>query len=100
MRSKKLPTIVSGQNNITSADSRHIWQGAAPCGPFRRLTCALRPFSTHYMRPAALSVHISVSICVSVSKSPKRLLNASTKCTKNRKKFTEGYVTIFEEFSS
>ena len=37
-----------------SADSRLIWQGAAPCGPFRSLVCALWPFSASYMRPAAL----------------------------------------------
>ena len=37
-----------------SADSRLIWQGAAPCGPFRRLICALWLFSASYMCPAAL----------------------------------------------
>ena len=51
---KKINTEVK-----SSADSRFIWQGAEPCGPFRRLICALRPFSPLYMRPAALSVHIS-----------------------------------------
>ena len=60
-----------------SADSRLIWKVAAPCGPFRRLTCALRPFSTFYMDPAALSVRISTSVCVSVSKSPKKAVECN-----------------------
>ena len=61
-----------------SADFRLIWQGAAPCGLFQRLRCALRPFSTLYMCPTALSdtlymclaahsVCVSTSICVCVS---------------------------------
>ena len=69
-----------------SADSRLIWQGAVPCGPFRHLICTLRPFTKLYMHPLALSVHFSASVCVSVSKSPKRLLDASTKSTKNSEK--------------
>ena len=36
-------------------DSRLIWQGAAPCGPFRRFICALQSFWTLYMCPAAFS---------------------------------------------
>ena len=91
------------QRNYSSADSRLIWQGAAPCGPFQRLTCARQPFSMLYIRqadlsdplymcPAAHSVCVSTFVCVylSVCKSPKRLLNAGTqkvaKCTKNREK--------------
>ena len=71
---------------IDSADSRLIWQGAAPCDPFRRLICVLWPFSMLYKRPAALSICISESVCVSASKSLKRLLNAGTKSTKNHEK--------------
>ena len=37
------------------ADFRLIWQGAAPCGPFRHFICALQPFLTFHMRPVALS---------------------------------------------
>ena len=77
-----------------------FWQGAVPWGPFRHFICILWPFSTLYMHPVAIPVHISASFCVSVSKSLKRLLNASAKSIKNREKFTEGYVTIFEEFGS
>ena len=65
-----------------SADSWLIWQGAAPCSPFRHLICVLRTFSKLYMCPTALSVHISVSVCMSGSKSPKRLLNVGMKSTK------------------
>ena len=69
-----------------SADCRLFWQGAAPCGPFLHLICALRLFLTLYMRPVALSVRIAGSVCVSVSKLPKRLLNVGTKSAKNREK--------------
>ena len=61
----------------TSADSRLIWQDAAPCSPFRGLICSLLPFLTLYMRAMTLSVCISASLCVSVTKSLKRLLNAA-----------------------
>ena len=73
-----------------SADSKLIWQGTAPCSPFRRFVCALRPFwvlcmrpaalSTLYMHPAALSdplhmhlatlsvgVSVSLYVCVCIS---------------------------------
>ena len=91
----------------------------APCGPFRHPICILRPFSASYMRPAALfdtlyapgrpfrhficarrpflftSLHLSV--CLSVSH-PKGFWMQARRVPKIVKKFTEDYVTIFEEF--
>ena len=40
--------------NNSSADSRLICQGEAPCSPFWCHIRALRPFSAPYMRPSAL----------------------------------------------
>ena len=90
--------------NNSSADSRLICQGEAPCSPFWCHIRALRPFSAPYMRPSALFdasyaptaalldllyMHPFCSrLCV--CKSPERFLNAGTqkvsKCTKNREK--------------
>ena len=96
-----------------SADSRLIWQGAAPlqpflvpymrpvalfralyvpCGSFRRFICARRPFPTLFIctRWHFLFASLRPSVRVCVCKSPKRFLNARTqkfsKCTKNREK--------------
>ena len=71
------------QSSKDSADSRLIWQGAAPCAPFQHLICILWPFSVPYVCPAALfntlyapdgpfqsslyaplSVRLSASVCV------------------------------------
>ena len=62
-----LKMLLSVHNN--SADSRLIWQGAVPCGPFRSLICTLRLFLMLYMRPAALSVRVSASVCACMSES-------------------------------
>ena len=78
--------IIKYFNINNTADSRLIRQGAAPYGPFPRFVCGLRPFSTLYMCPEALSVRISESVCVFVSKTPKRVFNAGTKSTKNHEK--------------
>ena len=59
-----LKMLLSVHNN--SADSRLIWQGAVPCGPFRSLICALQLFSTLYMcaRRPFLFASLSPSVCL------------------------------------
>ena len=96
-----------------SADSRLLWQGAAPCGPFQRLRCELRPFSilymcptafsdSLYMCPAARSVCVSTSVCVCVCLSVSHLKGFWMRARRNSrsvpkivKKLTEDQVKIF-----